>query len=101
MTLPLTATEVIEPRSRDWFEMDDGEVVDMWMGQELGAAVRRLAEEVTGGNCAFADDDLRILAHLAKRAVEAGLTDGLSPNIRAKITRKAEQNQLPRITEKW
>lgn len=42
---------------------------------------RKWSKEITGGNCTFVDDDLRILAHLANRAVKAGLTDGLPPSI--------------------
>lgn len=47
--------------------------------------IRTAAREITGGNCAFVDDDLRVLAHLAKRAVDAGLTDQLSEGVRKDI----------------
>lgn len=43
--------------------------------------IRIAAKEITGGNCAFVDDDLRVLSHLAQRAVDAGLTDQLSPDV--------------------
>lgn len=48
--------------------------------------IRKASREITGGNCAFVDDDLAILAHLAKRAVDAGLTDGLSPQVQAALS---------------
>lgn len=44
---------------------------------EIVMQLRELAKEVTGGNCAFADDDARLLALLAGRAIKHGLTDGL------------------------
>ena len=50
----------------------------------MTSLVREASKAITGGNCTFADDDLRILAHLAKRAVKAGLTDTLPPAIAAK-----------------
>ena len=63
----------------------DAAAMDAELDAELCGHVRRFAREITGGNCAFADDDLRVLAHLANRAVEAGLIDGLHPLTQAKI----------------
>jgi len=59
---------------------------------EIVGMLRSAAKHVTGGNCSFADDDLNVLEHLALRAVEAGLTDGLHPNVahRAASARRAE-----------
>ena len=48
--------------------------------------IREASREITGGNCAFVDDDLAILTHLAKRAIDAGLTDGLSPQVQAALS---------------
>lgn len=56
---------------------------------EAVAWIRDAARRVTGGHCAFVDDDLRILEHLAGKAVSAGLTDGLSEDLRAKIATHA------------
>ena len=50
------------------------------MNAEAVSWIRKAAKETTGGNCAFVDDDLRILTHLAKRAVDAL---GLPPRIPA------------------
>lgn len=41
--------------------------------------IRTLAKDVTGTNCTFVDDDLKVLAFLAQKAIAAGLTDGLDP----------------------
>lgn len=57
---------------------------DAMMAAELGGKVRRYSKEITGGNCAFADDDLNIIARLAINAVRAGLTSGISPAAAAK-----------------
>lgn len=54
--------------------------------EEVVGMLRAAAFRVTGGNCAFADDDLLILEHLATRAVRAGLTDGLAADVAAKAT---------------
>lgn len=68
---------------------------DVWAaeaGQELDGCIvgelRESALRITGGNCTFADDDLAVLAHLAQRAVDAKLTDKLSPSIRKNIARR-------------
>lgn len=68
------------------------------MDAEAVSWIREAAKAVTGGNCAFVDDDLRILQHLAQRATSAGLTDGLAPDVaaRAALTAGAE----PRDGEK-
>lgn len=53
--------------------------------REIVALLRSTAREVTGGNCAFADDDLLLLAHLAGRAIKAGLTDELNPAMQERL----------------
>lgn len=40
---------------------------------EIVACVRAVARDITGGNCAFADDDVRLLGKLAALALDAGL----------------------------
>lgn len=62
----------------------------------LNADVRRTAKQVLGGNCTFSDDDLRLLAGLAVRAIDAGLHKDLAPDVvanieKAKAAREAEQ----------
>lgn len=42
---------------------------------------REWTKQIVGTNCAYVDDDLRILAHLADRAVKAGLVDGLPQSV--------------------
>jgi hypothetical protein len=51
------------------------------LSDEVVGLVRQAAKRVTGGNCAFVDDDLAILTHLATRAVAAGLVDELHPKV--------------------
>jgi hypothetical protein len=51
---------------------------------EIVGELRQVAQDVTGGNCTGADDDLAILRHLALRAVSAGLVDGLHPSVARK-----------------
>ena len=53
--------------------------------REIVTMLRTTAREVTGGNCAFIDDDLRLLAHLASKAIKAGLTEELSPEMQAPL----------------
>lgn len=57
---------------------------------EICALVRAAGKRVTGSNCTFVDDDLRLLEHLAQRAVNAGLTDGLHPSVAAKRRKESE-----------
>jgi hypothetical protein len=52
---------------------------------EIVCEIRRFAREVTGGNCAFADDDLHILSNLALRAAKAGMVEGFKPELQRKI----------------
>ena len=54
-------------------------------------AVRKVAKSVFGGNCTFVDDDMVMLAVMAKRAVDAGLVKDLHPTIIASI--KAKQGE--------
>jgi len=46
---------------------------------------REWTKQIVGTNCAFVDDDMRVLAHLASKAVAAGLTDTLPESIRTRI----------------
>lgn len=54
---------------------------------------RQWTKQIVGTNCAYVDDDLRILAHLADKAVDAGLTDSLPESILACIPSKPKINQ--------
>jgi hypothetical protein len=70
---------------------------DLWAA-EAGASLdgciigelRESAKRVTGGNCAFADDDLGVLTELAGRAVNAGLTTGLDESILGNIAKATQ-----------
>lgn len=64
---------------------------DVEMAMELGGMVRATAKRLTGGNCAFAMDDLLILEHLAARAIEAGLTDRLHWQVQKHIAERAHK----------
>lgn len=55
------------------------------MDGDLCYEVREAMNRVTLGNCSYAIDDVRVLEHLAQRAVDAGLIDGLHPSIQKKI----------------
>ncbi len=57
------------------------------MSAELCGLVREASNRTLGGNCSFADDDLAILEHLAGRAIAAGLTDSLAPDVRRNAER--------------
>lgn len=61
--------------------------------REIVALVRSTARDVTGGNCVFADDDLRLLAHLAGRAISAGLTDKLNPAMQSRLASLRAQKE--------
>jgi hypothetical protein len=64
------------------------------VGADLDACIigelRESARRVTGGNSAFADDDLGLLTDLADRAVKAGLIEGLHPSVLKSIAAKAK-----------
>lgn len=49
-------------------------------------AIRDAALGVTLGNCSQPIHDLQVLEHLAQRAVDAGLIDGLHPSIQQKLS---------------
>lgn len=53
------------------------EMFDMSMDGEVVTKLRHWAKLATGGNCAFADDDAKVLAHLATLAIDAGLHQGV------------------------
>lgn len=52
--------------------------------------IRRIAKEATGGNCTFVDDDVRLLAGLAQRAVLAGLAGDATVFMQKRLTEVAE-----------
>lgn len=51
---------------------------------EIVGWIRKSAKEF-GFNCTFVDDDLKIICSLAARAIEAGLTDHLNPEIQKSL----------------
>jgi len=53
--------------------------------EEIVGMIRILAKEITGGNCTFADDDLQILAVLARERVSQVNFPALSGNMVANI----------------
>jgi|SRR5882672_802711 len=67
--------------------------------EEVCMAVREAAKRVTGGNCAFADDDAAILAELAERAVTANLIDGLDASVTDSPNRKLGRAALRHFGE--
>lgn len=69
------------------------------LGAEICGEVRRAAKEVTGGNFSFAIDDIAVIEHLAIRAVEAGLIDGLHPAVAKKALAAAEARRQADGTE--
>lgn len=68
--------EQLERMAKSWKEDAEAYTVDL---------CREWTKKIVGTNCAYVDDDLRILAHLANKAVKAGLTDGLPDSVRACI----------------
>lgn len=62
---------------------------------EIVGMLRTAAKRVTGGNCTFADDDINILAELANRAVDAGLTEGLHPTVLSNIRYRRDSGSDP------
>lgn len=51
------------------------------IGYEAVGWIRDAAMRVMGTNCTWVDEDLHALEHLAQRAVDAGLVDGLPASI--------------------
>jgi len=47
----------------------------------------RDAAKKFGFGCTFADDDFRVICHLADRAIENGLTEALPDSIKEKLMR--------------
>ena len=68
---------------------------DISIAVETVTAVRAAAHGVTGGNSMFVDDDVKILAELANRAVEAGLTEGLHWTVLDNIDRSRGREPVP------
>lgn len=70
--------------------------------EDIVMAVRDAARQVTGGNCAYADDDVAILEHLAVRAVKAGLVEGLHPTVARKAIKACADLEVNLTTgETW
>ena len=74
---------------------EGGEGRDDFMGGCITGYVREAAKRVTGGNMTFADDDIRVLEVLAVRAVRAGLTDNLHPDVAATAVEACATHPLP------
>lgn len=85
----LGLTLIFKPFEEEGGERDDG------INADMVRLVREASLAVVRGNCTFVDDDLKVLAHLANRAIEAGLTDGLPDHIQAKVAalRQPSANQ--------
>lgn len=64
------------------------------MDAEIVALVRKHAAELFAGNCAFADDDLDLMAACAKWALNNGVPDEINPQIirKAKAHQRGEQD---------
>lgn len=71
--------------------MTDVERMEAEMAGELVGRVRDTAKAVTGGNCTFADSDVKMLGRLARRAIEAGLIDGFDRPTTRNLERKREE----------
>jgi hypothetical protein len=63
-------------RTLKWNELLDSEIVTY---------IRKWTKEIVGINATFADDDLRVLCHLADLAVQHELTNGLNTQCREAI----------------
>jgi hypothetical protein len=50
---------------------------DAMLGAEIACVVREVTKDVTGGNCAFADSDVKLLGRLATLAITRGLHNEL------------------------
>ena len=70
--------------------MDDA---DSELDSEVISLVRHWASEAMGGNCAFCDDDARVLAALAQRAVLAGLAVDFEGKTLDNMRRAAESRR--------
>ena len=62
------------------------------LDQAVSAHARMRAKQVIGGHCLFVDDDIDLLALLADRAIQSGLTHGLAQSILESI---ASREGLP------
>lgn len=65
------------------------EQINREMEECVKADIRNLCRTATGMNCTFSDDDLRLLAVLAARAVDAGLIDGIGDSLTQQSLRRA------------
>lgn len=64
----------------------DADEFNRGVDAEAVSWIRDAAKRVLGTNCTFVDDDLRLLEHLAARAVSAGLTEQLPASVRSGLT---------------
>lgn len=64
--------ERLEKMAKSFREDADAHISDL---------CREWTTQILGTNCTWVDDDLRLLAHLANRAVKAGLTDELPKSV--------------------
>lgn len=55
--------------------------------------MRQTAEVGLGFNCAFVDDDMRVMVGLAQRAVLAGLASDLSDDMQMRMVRASEPHR--------
>ena len=56
--------------------------------EEVICLLREIANDVLGGNCTYADDDVRLLGELAKLAIAGGLTANLHSTVMDSLNRK-------------
>lgn len=78
--VPSAAPSVTSPSAEPNCDLEEDHVLD----GEICGFVRDAAKRITGGNCAFVDDDVKLLEALAYAAVMAGLTGGLHPAVARK-----------------
>src|ERR1700722_6782740 len=63
------------------------------LNEEAVSLCRYYASKALGGNCAFVDDDAKLLAALAQRAVLAGLALDMPTNTLKNLRRAAENDR--------
>lgn len=66
---------------------------DAAMNEAAIVTLRTVANDALGGNCAFADDDAKLLAGLARLAISAGLTDSLQGTVLDSLNRKHKRGK--------
>ena len=65
-------------------------MTDDWSAESV-ALMRETAMSGLGFNCAFVDDDMRVLVGLAQRAVLAGLASDMTSDMQRRMTESAEK----------